>query len=740
MSKLIESRPEPEAAPLVRFPADAGPFEPPESEPAAHRFALAYYWFLVRRQRWRILTFVLIGTTLVTLTALALPKKYRATVVVRVDPFSAPVVGQNSAPNAAQDATLLVTTESHVVTSPAVVLKAIHQLHLGQTEEFAPKHPTPESLKEPGRTDRLIALVTKDISVGQPIETVLLDIGFTCHDPQLAAAAANGVASAFLDQEFRTRAQALMDSSKYMSDQLDSLRAQMEQNQLKLVRYESTHDLVDPDAKTNIYQARLAQINTDFTKVQAERMSLEADDEIVQSGDLDALLASSRGAVLIPLQERLLSDQRQLNKMAATYGPREPLYRQEAQIVQHDQEVLRRQELHIAAQVGDQYRTAVAEEQLLFAALQREKAAMNAFNRRAIEYRALKAAADGSTKLYYSLQQRIQDADVAAGLRSEDLRIISPARVPDRPVSPRPLFDGALALLLTAILGVGAAIAAGLMDRTLASPDQVEMRLGLPAVASLPVVSLKRHPDAFSVAQYATRSLPENGEGRSGSEALRQRSGFREAILGLHTAVQFSGSGRMTILAITSSLPAEGKSTAAAHLAGAYAALGTRTVLVDADLRKPNVHRIFSVPNRRGLSTLLRGQCTMDEALTPAFENLTLLPSGPIAAAPAELLHMGLGEVLDQLRARFDMVLVDCPPVLGFADASSVANMADGVLIIVRAGTTEQQSVKAALRQLRAVHARLLGIVLNRVSEKMDAYYAYHGNYYGGYAGEEEDD
>ncbi|MGH9525726.1 MAG: tyrosine-protein kinase family protein, partial [Terriglobales bacterium] len=175
-------------------------------------------------------------------------------------------------------------------------------------------------------------------------------------------------------------------------------------------------------------------------------------------------------------------------------------------------------------------------------------------------------------------------------------------------------------------------------------------------------------------------------------------------------------------------------------LAGAFAALGTRTVLVDADLRKPNVHRIFGVPNRCGLSTVLRGQCGLDEALAPAFANLTVLPSGPIAAAPSELLHLGLPEVIDQLRARFEMVLIDCPPVLGFSDTSSIAHLAEGVLVVVKAAATEQQQVAAALRQLKAAHANLLGIVLNRVSEQTDAYYSYQSKYYGGYAGEDDDD
>ncbi|MGH9471138.1 MAG: GumC family protein [Terriglobales bacterium] len=728
MAKMLEPRPLAEPQTLVRFPADHGAWSGGAGQDSSE-FALSYYWFLVRRQRWKIITFVVVMTAVVSLAALAMPKVYDSEVMVRVDPQSSHVVGENDQPGSAQlDATMLVTTESQVITSPAVVTETIQNQGLAQVPEFAGQSANSPAAAQSGVTDKLLRTVTKHIVVDQPIGTVLLGIHFRSHNPQLAADVANGLANAFVEHEYRTRAKALQDSARYMSDQMDAMRAQMERDQTALVNYESSHDVIDPDDKQNIYNARLGQINADFTRVQAERMRFQADDEIAQSGDLDALLASPRGQVLQPLYGKLLADQRELNRMGVTYGPRHPLYAQEAAIVQHDRDVLRAQAQHIAAQVRSQFRAALAEEQLLDAALAREKSRVDAFNLRTIKYRSLKAASDSSTNLYYALQQQIQNSTVAAGLHSEDLRIISPARPSDRPVSPRPLLDGALAFLLTAMLGVGAAIAAGLMDKTLSSPEQVEMRLGINTVASLPAVSLKDNPGALKATQYAANLLPAATEdgAADGAEALRSRSAFREAILSLHTAIQFSSPERLGVLAVTSSIPGEGKSTASTHLAGAFAALGTRTVLVDADMRKPSVHRQFGVPNLVGLSSVLRSQATVDEALRPVFNNLTVLSAGPVAATPSELLHLGMADVVEQLRARFDLVLIDCPPVLGFADAAAIANLAEGVLLVVQAGHTEQQQVGAALRQLRGVRANILGIVLNRVSEQTDSYYGYY--------------
>ncbi|HZT73264.1 MAG TPA: polysaccharide biosynthesis tyrosine autokinase [Terriglobales bacterium] len=738
MAKLLEPRPLAEPQTLVRFPDPRG-----EGDAArdAGDFALSYYWFLVWRQRWKIATFVAVMTAMVTLAALAMPKVYDSEVLVRVDPESSHVMGENAQTSGTQmDATMLVSTEQQVITSPAVVAETIQNQGLAQIPEFAGSEAASSTAAQQGVSDKLLRVVTKHIVVDQPIGTTLLGIHFRSRNPQLAAQVANGLANAFVEHEYRTRARALQDSAKYMSDQLDTERAQMEQDQRALVDYESSHDVIDPDDRQNIYNARLSQINADYTRVQAQRMQLQAEDAIAESGDLDALLASPRGQVLQPLYAKLLADQRELNRMGTTYGPRHPLYAQESEIVEHDRDVLREQAQHIAAQVRDEFRTAAAEERLLAAALADEKARVDAFNLRTIKYNSLKAAATSSTNLYYALQQSIQNATVAAGLHAEDLRVISPARPSDRPVSPRPLLDGALAFLLSAMLGVGAAIAAGLMDRTLSSPEQVEMRLGVATVASLPAVSLKDSPGALKVGQYAANLLPAAGEAGAGeAEALRERSAFREAVLSLHTAIQFSSPERIGVLAVTSSVPGEGKSTASAHLAGAFAALGSRTVLVDADMRKPNVHRQFGLSNQIGLSNVLRGQAPLDDALRPVFSNLTVLTSGPVAATPSELLHLGMADVVEQLRGRFDVVLIDCPPVLGFADAASIANLAEGVLLIVQAGRTEQQQVGAALRQLRGVRANILGIVLNRVSEHTDSYYRYYRAADYGYYSDDED-
>jgi succinoglycan biosynthesis transport protein ExoP len=724
------------STPLLRPDAD-GPLRLPAFDPAAGNgsapthvnIPLSYYWLLVRRYLGRISSAVLLVTAAVALLGLSMSKTYQATVVVRVDPSGLRVVGDTSAPGGggSDDARLLVSTEANVITSPAVEQDLIDSLHLGDLAEFRPEMPT--NAPAMARQDQLLRNVAKHISVSQPLDTYLLDINFRSKDPVLAAHAANGLAAVFIEHEYATRAKALTDSTAYLSSQIDLMRARMERDQIALVNYESKNDVINADDKSNIYQSRLDEINSQLTAAEERRMSLQADAMVASGSALDQLLASPRGQALVPLRDRLLADQRELSHLATIYGPAHPLYRQQEMVVANDKEVLQEQEQHVSAQIRAQYQMALQDEQLLRGSLQAEKRAVDAFDLRAVRYQALKAAADSSTSLYYDLQKQIQDSTVAAGQRSEDLRVISPAIPSDLAVSPRVKLWVALAFLLSAIAGVGVAILIGFLDKSVSSPEQVEAWFKLPAVGTLPLASGKAHKSDLAPWRSEVGRLPEPDTLADDLPAERRHSAFHEAILGLHSALSFAMQGDIVCLAVTSSVPGEGKSTVTSNLAAAFAALGRKTVLVDADMRKPTTHRLFNLANRAGLSSVLRGRLNVADALVAVSPHLSILPAGPAVISPAELLHQHLEEVLDQLTPRFEVVLVDCPPVLGFADANHVAQRVGRVLIVTYAGSTNRDNLGAAVRQLSAAGANIVGVVLNRVSREIGHYYGYYNSY-----------
>lgn len=735
MSLSQATRPDP-AKPLESAALAPSPDWNRRGESSQVEIPFSYYWFLIHRRRGPIATLVLLTTVAVTLLALSLHKVYAATAIVRVDPSGLHVVGDSHNPdNAGADARLLVATEAAVITSPAVVQQASDQLHLAEIPEFQAKLPANATAAQ--RATALLRTVGEHIVVSQPLDTLLLEIQFRSRDPQLAARAANGLAQSFLEHEYATRAKALTDSTAYMADQIDALRAQMEKDQIALVDYESSHDVIDPDDRANIYQARLSQINNQLTQAQTSRMSLQADAQAAATGDFDALMASPRGQALVPLHDRYLSDQRELTHLGTIYGAAHPLYRQQQAVVQHDQQVLQEQQQHLAAQLRDRYAVALDNERLLAASLDQEKRSVDAFNLRAVRYHALKAAADSSMNLYYDLQKQIQDATVAAGQRSEDLRIISPAVPVTLPVSPRVILWAVLAFLLSTLVGVGAAVLQGVLDKSISSVEQVERWFNLPVMGSLPEVDSKTSIASLSPRQIPSLAMAEAGDAADSSH----HSPFEEAVLALHSSLAFALDRSTNALVITSSLPAEGKSTVSANLAATMATLGQRVLLVDADMRKPSIHRKFDLPNRVGLSDLLRRGCSPAEALVPIGANLTVLPAGSRLSNPAELLHLHFETVLAQLRPQFDFVLVDSPPLLGFADALNIAAVVGEVLVVVHAGATDRGNFNTAVRQLRASGTNVLGVILNRVSHAIGQYYGYYNSQsYSYYGGDEGDD
>ncbi len=302
------------------------------------------------------------------------------------------------------------------------------------------------------------------------------------------------------------------------------------------------------------------------------------------------------------------------------------------------------------------------------------------------------------------------------------LSVVEPAVAPAQPASPRPLLNTLLAALVGLMLAVGIAFLAEYLDDTLKSSDQVEDAVGLPTLGAI----VRMKGDAKRKEMYRLATL------------LYPRSPAAEAYRTLRTNIEFTSvdTPLRTIL-VTSSVPGEGKTTTAANLAVAFAQSGRRTLLLDADLRKPGVHRMFDLPNAHGLTSLLRADDAATESLTSPTEqeHLRVMSTGPLPPNPAELLgSQRMRTVLQRLASEFELVVVDSPPLQAVTDAAILASIADGTLFVVDAGRTRRGAVQQGREALAKVDARAIGVVLNRLSERLQSeyyYYRYYGDYYG---------
>lgn len=707
--------------------------------------SLTYYLHLIRRYKLRIGAFVVVMMAAMALFTLTRQKLYQAVAVVRIDNQSGRLSLQGLSADNAINSELTIATDQAVIQSPEVIERVIDKLDLASNPYFAGKAQANKTssagAKSTVNRNAVVKNVLDGLTVIRPAGTLLLDIEYRSPSPRLSADVANAIAESFIQYEYDSRSHAITESSKSLSEQLDQLRAKMEQSQQALVEYETANNVVDPSDRTNIMVARLSQLNEALSKAEADRIQLEAERSVADSSNLDSLAITSVGQSLLPLQQVLRQDQQQLAQLAQVYGPRHPFYIQQAEKIKTDEQLLNKEANHIKSQISAEYHSAELREQLVQQALTRQKAELDHYNLRAIRYGLLKAEADSDAKLYYDLLQKMKDSDVAAGFHGEDLRIVTHATPDPKVVSPRPVFDEMMMFMLALAFGVGCAFIAGMLDRTISGVEQIESGMGARVLGILPLAPSNGNAN-LEIMEFAKQATATGTDPASSQMLdLRNRSQFHEAIMSLHSALSFSiGGSSDMVLSLTSSVPAEGKSTTVAHLGVAYASLRKRTLIIDADMRKPRIHRIFHVANRIGLSTVLTRQANLASALKPipGIPFLSILPAGPVTGAPAELLRLNLGEIVEQLRADFDVILIDCPPLLGFADALAVSNVADATVLVVYAGKTMKQYVMQSLRQLRGNGLNCLGVILNGVSSKLDSSYSYYNSYYRNYYRESE--
>ena len=346
-----------------------------------------------------------------------------------------------------------------------------------------------------------------------------------------------------------------------------------------------------------------------------------------------------------------------------------------------------------------------------------------------MQYNILQHDADSNKQLYDGLQQKLKEAGITAGLKSSNIRVVDPALVPSSPARPQKARNILLALLVGLVGGIGLAVFREYLDNTVKSPDDIESLTGLPSLAVVPSL-----PAMTAATNNGPNSTPELASGGRVEllSYVQPKSQISEAFRALRTSLLLSQADHPPqVILVTSSLPREGKTTAAVNLAVTLAQLGDRTVLVDADLRKPGVRRALNInaPREAGLSSYLAGVSNLDEITFahPAINNLTVAMTGPVPPNPADLLSSHrMRELVAELRRRYKFVVIDSPPIMAATDAVILSAQTDGVLLVVRSGATPKEAFTRTRDLLAGVKARLLGVILNAVdSSAPDYYYSY---------------
>jgi capsular exopolysaccharide synthesis family protein len=467
------------------------------------------------------------------------------------------------------------------------------------------------------------------------------------------------------------------------------------------------------------------QLNTEYTNAQADRVRRETVHNSVQSGTLEAALTSQQGEDLRKLGERLNEAGEHFAQVKTMYGANHPEHRKSAAQVAQVQSAIEATRQNIMGRVGIEYRQALARESMLLKAVSDTKAEFDRLNSRSYQYQSLKREAEADKRLYEELVRKIKEAGINAGFQNSSVRLADPARPPLYPVFPKTAQNVILAGLLSTLLALGVAVLSDLLDTTVREPEQVSRVLNTDVIGTLPLVKSWRGRLALSSGTGSEKALVKN------TALERTVNGFEEAIRTLRNSILLSDDRRIRSLMVTSAAPGEGKSTAAAHLARIHAEQGRKTLLIDGDLRRPSVHRRFNLQATRGLSNVLTAECDWRDVLIShdAAPGLDILPAGPPSRRASDLIGRGLQEVIEMASAEYDLIVLDGPPLPGFAEPLQMATIVDGVMVVTRAGQTSRKAVAGVLTALRRLRANVVGLVLNEVNKEMSDSYYYYGHY-----------
>jgi capsular exopolysaccharide synthesis family protein len=680
-------------------------------EPAEPKMTLSEYVWVLKRHRWRIAGFSVASVVVTLLVSARLTPVFESTATVDVDRQTpSGVVGQDAARTVLNDADQYLATQIRLVQSDSVLRPVDQRFGLRAREHQAAAATANEETA---------TVLLKQLKVTRPPNTYLMQISYRDEDPQLAADAANAIAQSYLEHTYNIRLRSSASLSDFMERQLGELRAKMERSGLALAAFERDLNVVNPEEKTSILSARLLQLNSEYTNAQAERLKRQAAYESVADGSVEAALAADQGEPLRKLAERESEARERLADIRSYYGPNHPEYRRAESALKEVQSAFYATRAAIAERVGIEYQSSARREEMTRLAVADAKQEFDSVNGRSVEYQALKREAEADRTLYEELVRKIKEAGINAGFQSSAIRIADPARPESKPVFPNLPLNGLLAALFSLLVAVAAAIVSDLLDSTVRDPEQVSRTLRAEVIGSLPLMKNRR---GYLLA------LPE----RVGQEAPEDASGFEESVRTLRNAILLTTfDRRCRSLLVTSAAPGEGKTTTAAHLAAAHAEQGGRTLLIDGDLRRPTVHRRFNLPSVVGLSNVLLGEIPWREAVVhvESCGNLEVLPAGPPSRRASDLVGRGLLELLEEAASDYDLVVLDAPPLLGFAEPLQMATAVDGVVVVARAGVTRRKAVASVLATLGRLRAKVIGLVLNEVHKELSDSYYYYGYY-----------
>jgi len=731
----------------VEFGRSIGPRIYPEL--TSQESVLGDYVRVLIKRKWTVLACLFTIFSVVAIASLKMTPVYEASGSIAINKPDAGLVNFSNSPTFNLDYydPTELDTEVKILQSDLLALQVVKELGLDRRPDFGGKPaPLPSSLDlapdplqaDPARTSALLGSFRGNLKVSLAPNTKIIEVHFRSPDRDLAANVVNTLMSTYTENNFKSRFDSTMQASDWLSKQLVDLQMKVETSQEKLVRYQKEHEILGIDEKQNITTAKLDELNKALTAAESERMDKESVYRLVQSGDTDSIASAASlldaagvgtqaaSGLLESLRTKEADLKIQVADLSTQFGPSYPKLTQlNNQVKEVDTQILA-ETRKLAGKIRGQYMAALQREKMLHDALEKQKQEENKLNESAIEYSILKRDLESYRQLYEGLMEKMKEAGVSAGLKSNNFRIVDSARVPTYPIEPNIPRNLAFAFMLGLTSGVGLAFLLEGLDNTVRTTEQAQMISGLPPLGMIPMGSRTTREGATTKRLVIATSK----EAVELVTQVRPQSQMAESYRALRTSLLLSNLGAPPkVIMITSALPQEGKTTTSINCAVVLAQKGVRVLLIDADLRRPSIHKTLGMGPRSGLSNVLTGSATLQQAITrsPVLPNLSVLPAGTPPPNPAELLaSTNMRDVLEELRGQYDHIVVDTPPTLSVTDAVVLSPRADAIVLVIRSGQTTKQALRRSRDVLMQVNAKVSGVLLNAVDLSSPDYYYYY--------------
>ncbi|MBM4284061.1 MAG: polysaccharide biosynthesis tyrosine autokinase [Deltaproteobacteria bacterium] len=685
--------------------------------------SLRAYWTILKKRKWCVLGVLFAVVGLVGFFTFLQTPIYRSSTTLQImQDNTSSMVSERDPMNmmAWYTSDRFYETQFSVLKSRPLAYSIIEALNLKDHPYFQgfggkSKQPSPQEL----RSD-MADIFLANLEVRPYKRSYLVEIAFRSPDKYLAQQVPNAIYNEYVNFSMKTRHHSYKLIKEWLEREIQVLASKVEASERKLYEHGQRKDFLSLEGDQNVIVKKYVELSKLLTTAQAERAAKEAMFRQVKEKGADAPLVVNNMLVQ-RLREETIAQEAKVSSMSKIYDVNYPQLQVEKAKLAELRGRLGGEVRRLATSIQSDYEAAVRAENLLKESLEAQKEQVKDLQHNLVQHHNLLRDLTTNEQLYKGLLARMKEASIASTMVSGNVAVISPAELPLQPYSPNKALNLSLATLIGLLGGIGLALLREHLDDSIKSAEELERTCRIPSLGMVPSLA----GDIKGLPELRPQEVPL-------AVFKEPRSIISEAIYHVRTSILLSLSGGPpAVIMVTSANPNEGKTTITSNLAASLAMNDRKVVILDCDLRKPSLHPVFQQPLAPGLSSLLTGNAVKEEVIrTTPVPNLFFIPAGPVPPNPVALLtSQEFMDFLKELRQEFQNIIVDTPPVIGFAEGRALSSQVDGVILVVRHNATSRDSGRLAMQLLSQVNAQILGGIFNMADSSRMGYGAYLGHY-----------